>query len=168
MEKVVATLARMDVSLHPVGPDLRDRVLGLGPRPEQERFAGQPAETLPEAEADPQRHAIAILENGEPVGFCVLHRGPGPGGLAPTPCDVLLRGFFVDAAAQGRGIATRALVGLPGFVAEHVPGARRIVLTVNTRNPAAIRTYAKAGFLDRGELYHGGAHGPQHILELSL
>jgi RimJ/RimL family protein N-acetyltransferase len=158
----------MDVSLHPVRPDLRDRVLGLEPRPDQTRFAGSALQTLPEAETDPRRHPIAILEGGEPVGFCVLHRGPGPGGLAPTPADVLLRGFFVDAAAQGRGIATRALVGLPRFVAEHVPGARRIVLTVNTRNPAAIRAYRRAGFLDRGDLYHGGAHGPQHILELAL
>jgi RimJ/RimL family protein N-acetyltransferase len=158
----------MDVSLHPVGSDLRDRVLRLGPRPEQERFAGAPAETLPEAEADPRRQPVAILADGEPVGFCVLHRGPGPGGLAPTAGDVLLRAFCVDAEAQGRGIATRALSRLPGFVSEHAPGARRIVLTVNTRNPAAIRAYRKAGFLDRGELYHGGAHGPQHILELAL
>ena len=158
----------MDVSLHPVGSDLRDRVLALGPHPEQVRFAGHPAETLPEAESDPQRQPVAILADGEPVGFCVLHRGPAPGGLAPTPRDVLLRGFFVDAAAQGRGIATRALTGLPRFVADHAPGARRIVLTVNTRNPAAIRAYRKAGFLDRGELFHGGAHGPQHILELAL
>jgi RimJ/RimL family protein N-acetyltransferase len=156
------------ITLQPVGSDLRDRVLALGPRPEQARFAGRPADTLPEAEADPQRQAVAILADGEPVGFCVLHRGPGPGGLAPTPREVLLRGFFVDAAAQGRGIATRALSRLPGFVAQHAPGARRIVLTVNTRNPAAIRAYGKAGFLDRGELYHGGAHGPQHILELAL
>jgi RimJ/RimL family protein N-acetyltransferase len=158
----------MDVSLHPVGPDLRDRVLALGPRPDQRRFAGHPAETLPEAEADPRRHAVAILEAGEPVGFCVLHRGPGPGGLAPAPPGVLLRGFLVDAAAQGRGIATRALTALPRFVAQHAPGARRILLTVSTRNPAAIRAYRKAGFLDRGELYHGGAHGPHHILELAL
>jgi RimJ/RimL family protein N-acetyltransferase len=95
-------------------------------------------------------------------------RGPGPGGVAPEPSDVLLRGFFVDAGAQGRGIATRALTRLPHFVAEQAPGARRIVLTMNTGNPAAIRAYRRAGFLDRGQLYHGGAHGPQHILELAL
>jgi RimJ/RimL family protein N-acetyltransferase len=158
----------MDVSLHPVGPDLRDGVLALGPRPDQRRFAGAPADTLPVAEADPRRQPVAIVADGEPVGFCVLHRGPGPGGLAPARSDLLLRAFFVGAAAQGRGIATRALRGLPGFVAQHVPGGRRIVLTVNTSNPAAIRAYRKAGFLDRGELYHGGAHGPQHILELAL
>jgi RimJ/RimL family protein N-acetyltransferase len=158
----------MDVTLHALGPDLRARVLALGPRPEQERFAGAPVETLPEAEADPQRQPVAIVADGEPVGFCVLHLGPGPAGLAPAPSDVLLRAFFVDAQAQGRGIATRALRGLPGFIGRHAPGARRIVLTVNTRNPAAIRAYRKAGFLDQGELYHGGAHGPQHVLELAL
>jgi len=158
----------MDVTLVAVGPDLRDRILGLGPRPEQTRFAGRPTETLPEAEADPHREPVAILEAGEPVGFCVLHRGPGPDGLAPAPTDVLLRGFFVDAAAQGRGVATRALTRLPGFVAVRHPRARRIVLTVNTRNAAAIRAYRKAGFRDHGELYHGGAHGPQHVLELDL
>jgi RimJ/RimL family protein N-acetyltransferase len=158
----------VEVSLHPVGSDLRDRVLALGPRPDQLRFAARPAETLLEAEADPQRQPVAILADGEPVGFCVLHHGPGPAGLAPTPADVLLRGFLVDAAVQGRGIAGRALTRLPSFVAEHAPGARRIVLTVNTRNPAAIRAYRKAGFLDRGQLYHGGAHGPQHVLELAL
>jgi RimJ/RimL family protein N-acetyltransferase len=158
----------MDVSLVAVGPDLRDRILGLGPRPDQARFAGQPSETLPEAEADPQRRPVAILEAGEPVGFCVLHRGPGPDGLAPAPSDLLLRGFFVDAAAQGRGVATRALTRLPAYVTEQLPGVQRIVLTVNMRNPAAIRAYRKAGFRDHGELYHGGAHGPQHVLELDL
>src|SRR4051812_42150593 len=62
--KAVATLAAMDVSPAPVGPDLRDRVLGLAPRPDQTRFAGRPSETLPEAEADPRRGPVAILEAG--------------------------------------------------------------------------------------------------------
>lgn len=158
----------MDVRLAPVHPDLRTALLRLAPRPEQERFAGRLAEALPAAEADPEREPVAILEGDEPVGFFVLHRGPGAGVLAPEPRDVLLRAFLVDAAAQGRGIATRALARLPDFVAERLPGARRIVLSVNLRNPVAIRTYARAGFADTGELYHGGAAGPQHVFELWL
>src|SRR6478609_7002547 len=101
----------MDIRLVPVRPDLRDRLLGLGPRPDRE--------------------PVAILEGDEPVGFFVLHRGPGAGVLAPEPRDVLLRAFLVDAAAQGRGIATRALARLPDFVARRLPGVRRIVLSVN-------------------------------------
>jgi RimJ/RimL family protein N-acetyltransferase len=159
---------RMDVRLAPVSPELRDRLLKLAPRPDQERFAGRLTETLPAAEADPEREPVAILEDGEPVGFFVLHRGPAAGVLAPERRDVLLRAFLVDAAVQGRGIATRALAALPDFVAEHVPGVRRIVLSVNTRNPVAIRAYQRAGFADSGELYHGGASGPQHVFELWL
>jgi RimJ/RimL family protein N-acetyltransferase len=158
----------MDVRLAPAGPDLRDRLLRLAARPEQEQFTGRLAETLPAAEVDPDREPVAILEDGEPVGFFVLHRGPGAGVLAPAPRDVLLRAFLVDAAAQGRGIATRALAALPDFVADHLPGARRIVLSVNVRNPVAIRTYKRAGFADSGALYHGGAAGPQHVFELWL
>lgn len=158
----------MDVRLAPVVPELRERLLELAPRPEQERFAGPLAETLPAAEADPEREPVAILEGTEPVGFFVLHRGPAAGELAPEPRDVLLRAFLVDGAAQGRGIATRALAALPAFVAERLPGVRRIVLSVNVANPIAIRTYARAGFADSGRLYHGGMAGPQHVFELWL
>jgi RimJ/RimL family protein N-acetyltransferase len=158
----------MQVSLAPARPELRERLLGLAPRPDQERFAGRLADTLPAAEADPEREPVAILEAGEPVGFFVLHRGPAAGELAPEARDVLLRAFLVDAGAQGRGIATRALAALPDFVAAHLPGAHRIVLSVNVRNPVAIRTYARAGFADTGRLYHGGMAGPQHVFELWL
>jgi RimJ/RimL family protein N-acetyltransferase len=158
----------MDVRLAPVGRELRERLLALAARPEQERFAGRLTETLPAAEADPEREPVAILEGGEPVGFFVLHRGPAAGELAPERRDVLLRAFLVDAAAQGRGIATAALAALPDFVAERLPGVRRIVLSVNVRNPVAIRTYLRAGFADSGALYHGGAAGPQHVFELWL
>jgi RimJ/RimL family protein N-acetyltransferase len=156
------------VHLAPAAPDLRDRLLALAARPEQERFTGRLAETLPAAEADPDREPVAILEDGEPVGFFVLHRGPGAGALTPEPRDVLLRAFLVDATAQGRGIATRALAALPGFVDARLPGVRRIVLTVNVENPVAIRTYRRAGFADSGALYHGGAAGAQHVFELWL
>jgi RimJ/RimL family protein N-acetyltransferase len=158
----------MDVCLAPAGPELRARLLALAPRPEQERFSGRLTETLPAAEADPEREPVAILEGDEPVGFFVLHRGPAAGELAPERRDVLLRAFLVDAAAQGRGIATRALEALPGFVAERLPGVRRIVLSVNVRNPVAIRTYQRAGFADSGALYGGGSAGPQHVFELWL
>jgi RimJ/RimL family protein N-acetyltransferase len=158
----------MDVRLAPAAPELRERLLRLAARPEQERFAGRLTETLPAAEADPEREPVAILADGEPVGFFVLHRGPAAGELAAERRDVLLRAFLVDAGAQGRGIATRALAALPDFVAERLPDVRRIVLSVNVKNPVAIRTYARAGFADSGRLYLGGTAGPQHVFELWL
>jgi RimJ/RimL family protein N-acetyltransferase len=157
-----------DITLRIVGPELHAAVLALAPKADQERFCGRTRETLPEAQAAPGARPVAILEDAEPVGFFALHRGPAAGALTPSDRDVLLRGFFVDAAAQGRGVAATALEGLPAFMREHLPGARRVVLTVNVRNPAAIRTYARAGFADSGVVYHGGRHGPQHVLALRI
>src|SRR3954452_21405068 len=49
---------RMDVRLAPAGPELRERLLALAPRPEQEGFAGRLTDTLPAAEADPDREPV--------------------------------------------------------------------------------------------------------------
>src|SRR3954452_10438422 len=158
----------MEVRLAAVAPELREAMLSLAPHRDQERFAGRLADTLPAAEADPDRTPVAIVADGEPSGFFVLHRGPAAGVLAPEPRDLLLRAFLVDIRLQGRGIATRALVVLPDFVAAQMPGIRRIVVSVSVGNPGAIRTYRRAGFADTGALYHGGAFGPQHVFELWL
>src|SRR3954469_23336241 len=62
-----ATVTLVDVRLVPVAAGLRERLLKLAPRPGQERFSGALAETLPVAEADPEREPVAILAAGEPV-----------------------------------------------------------------------------------------------------
>jgi RimJ/RimL family protein N-acetyltransferase len=143
-------------------------VLALAPRPGQRRWSGTPAETLPDAERDPDREPVAILEDGRPVGFFVLDRGPGVGAFAPDPTAVALRAFFVDARRQGHGVASRALAELPAYVRRLDPGCGQVVLSVNVANPAALAAYAKAGFRDTGRLFHGGAHGPQHVFVLDL
>ncbi len=157
----------MSVALALVGPVLREAVLALAPAPDQVRWCGLPAETLPAAEADPERLPVAILAGGAPAGFFVLHRGPGARPLAPPPGTVLLRAFFVDARAQGRGVAAGALAALPAFARAHLPGAEAIVLGVNQRNPAARRAYERAGFAATGALHHGEL-GPQDVLRLEL
>jgi RimJ/RimL family protein N-acetyltransferase len=157
-----------EISLTYVGPDLREAVLGLAPHPAQERFAGRPHEALAAADADPARRPVAILEGSAPVGLFALHHGPSAGELLADDGDLLLRGFFVDAAAQGRGVGGRALAALPGFVRADMAAVRRIVLSVNVRNPRAIRVYTRAGFSDTGALYLGGTQGPQHVLALAL
>ena len=151
----------------PVPPDgpLREAVLRLAPHPEQEPFSGRADQTLPLAERDPRRRAFALVEDGRPVGFLVLDETPSE---ALPSADLLLRGFLVDAAEQGRGVAGRMLAELPRVVAEHVPHARTVVLTVNARNPAALQVYLRAGFVDTGEPYLGGSAGPQHVLVRTL
>lgn len=148
----------------PSGP-LREAALRLAPHPEQEEFSGRADQTLPLAERHPARHPYVLLEDGAPVAFLVLDETPSE--ADPSP-DLLLRGFFVDAAAQGRGVATRAVAALPDVVRRDFPAARSVVLTVNVRNPAARAVYVRGGFVDAGELYLGGSAGPQHVLRLEL
>ena len=146
------------------GP-LREAVLRLAPRADQEQFSGRADQTLPLAERDPARHPYALVEAGRPVAFLVLD------GTAPdfaSSADLLLRGFFVDAAAQGRGVASRAVVLLRTVVARDFPSARSLVLSVNVRNPAARAVYLRCGFADTGQLYRGGSVGPQHVLWCDL
>ncbi len=148
----------------PSGP-LRDAALRLAPRPDQEEFSGRADQTLPLAKRDPARHPYVLVEGGAPVAFFILDETPP---AADPSADLLLRAFFVDAAAQGRGVATRAVRQLPGLVRRDFPSVRTVVLTVNVRNPAARAVYVKGGFVDAGQLYLGGSAGPQHVLRLEL
>ncbi len=154
-----------EISLAQVDDGLRPAVMALAPRPEQVPFSGVAAQTLPDAERTPGRHPVAVLEGGAPVGFLILDSKPGAPGRAG---DLLLRAFFVDAGVQGRGIGTAALLALPGYARAHDPAAERILLTVNIVNPSAQAVYERAGFVDTGELYHGGTLGPQRVLGLAL
>jgi RimJ/RimL family protein N-acetyltransferase len=153
------------VSLAVVTPQLKHAVRDLAPKPGQVPWSGTAASSLSLVVGHPERIAVAGLEGDQPVGFLVLDTGlesvPGPGVVG-------VRGFFVDARHQGRGIAAAMLAALPDLVRATYPEARRIALTVNARNEAARRTYLRAGFRDTGRLYHGGALGPQHVLELEL
>jgi RimJ/RimL family protein N-acetyltransferase len=144
---------------------LREAALRLAPHPEQEEFSGRADQTLPLAERDPARHPYVLVEDGTAVAFLVLDQTPTD---ADPTADLLLRGFLVDAAAQGRGVATRAVAALPDVVRRDFPSARSVVLTVNVRNPVARSVYVRGGFVDAGELYLGGSAGPQHVLRLEL
>ena len=154
-----------DVALVPVTPQLRDAVLALAPRPEQEPYSGRADQTLPFAESQPTQTPYVITERGRAVGFFVLDTAASP---ADASSDLVLRAFFVDAAAQGRGLAKAAVGLLPALVRADFPDVRRVVLTVNVRNPAARTVYLSGGFADDGELYLGGSAGPQHVLRLDL
>jgi RimJ/RimL family protein N-acetyltransferase len=149
----------------PADGPLRDAVLRLAPRPDQEEFSGRAEQTLPLAERDPARHPYAVVEDGWPVGFFILDQTSPE--FDPS-ADLLLRGFFVDASVQGRGVAGRAVAALPALVRQDFPAARSVVLSVNVRNPVARAVYLRGGFVDDGELYLGGSVGPQHVMRLQL
>jgi RimJ/RimL family protein N-acetyltransferase len=156
------------VTLSEVTPALRAQVMALAPLPEQEPFSGAARDTLPAAELTPGRVGVVALADGVPFGFLMLDVGPEVRVYAPGDGIVGVRGVYVDAASQGRGLGTEMLRALPPFARERYPGATRLALTVNTSNPRAIRVYLRSGFTDTGRFYYGGRLGPQHVLELAL
>jgi RimJ/RimL family protein N-acetyltransferase len=155
------------IELRPLEDGMRAAVLALGLGPGQEQFSGAPARTLALGDAKPSREHVVIVRGGVPVGYFQLDRDSVPG--APSGPDVIgLRALLVDVAAQGEGVASAAMAALPAYVRARFPERRRVALTVNVTNPAAIAVYRRAGFSDTGEVYLAGPAGPQHVLVLEV
>jgi GNAT superfamily N-acetyltransferase len=158
----------VSITLSEVTAALRPQVLALAPLPEQEPFSGAARDTLPTAEVTPGRLGVVALLEERPFGFLMLDVGPEVRAYAPGDGVVGVRGVYVDAGSQGRGLGTAMLRALPEFARPRYPGATRLALTVNVSNPRAIRAYLRAGFVDSGRMYYGGRLGPQHVLEMPL
>ncbi|AIF46261.1 hypothetical protein HY57_02840 [Dyella japonica A8] len=153
------------VQVVPVDASLRPALLALGVSDEQYAFVGRIDASLADAEACEGSEPMAILRNGEPIGFYRLERHARS--VADMPFDhttVGLRSFFIDARWQGQGLGALALVALMQDVARRHPAVRAMVLTVNVRNTPALALYRRAGFREAGGLYHGGRSGPQHVM----
>ncbi|MBD8882297.1 MULTISPECIES: GNAT family N-acetyltransferase [Rhodanobacter] len=151
--------------VRPVAAELREAVLRLHVRPDQDGFVSPPARTLADAERCPGSQPMAILLDDMVVGYYRIERSARSLAGYDAEAEALgLRSFQLDAAWQGRGLGARALDALLTDLAQRHPQARRIVLTVNCNNTAALALYRRAGFADSGTLYHGGRSGPQHLL----
>lgn len=158
-------------SLHtaPVTPELREAVLRLRARPDQDAFVSPPAATLADAEQCPGSEPLALQLGDVVVGYCRIERSARALTGRETDADALgLRSFQLDAAWQGQGLGGRAMAAVLDELARRHPGARRLVLMVNCRNAAALALYRRHGFVVDAGLYHGGRSGPQHLLWRAL
>lgn len=134
----------------------------------QDAFVGVPAALLATALVDPARHPMAIVADGDVVGFCILHVNAAmDAGWRDADSAVLLRGFMIDRRRQGRGygtMATLAAVERAELLARELAlPAKGVVLGVNERNVAGQVAYGRAGFTDSGQ-YLGGRSGPQRTM----
>lgn len=159
---------------------LREALLDHDLPPEQLRFTGLPAQTLPEADDDPARLPYAIVVGEETIveeqqararcaGFGVLD-GNAYGHLVDAPeRAVLLRAYYVTPQWQGRGVgrASCAPPLLDRLASTAAPHAEEIVLCVNRANLSAQRVYTAAGFAFTGTTVPGDA-GPQHVMTRPL
>jgi RimJ/RimL family protein N-acetyltransferase len=144
-------------------------VRGLRVAHDQARFVGDTAFNLGDTLRDPMSEAMAVYADDEVVGFYRLDFAPNAvvGRSLGAPA-VGLRAFVIDQRAQGRGYGTRAMTACCDDLRLRHPDRALLVLTVNVANPAAIAAYLRAGFVDTGELFHGGSAGAQHIMLYSL
>ena len=153
------------VHVRAVTQDLREAVLRLRARPDQDGFVSPPAHTLADAELCAGSEPMAILLGDAVIGYYRIDRGARSLTGRAQDADALgLRSFQLDAAWQGRGLGARAMEALLADFARRHPQARRVVLTVSRTNAAALALYRGAGFADDGALYHGDRSGPQHLL----
>jgi RimJ/RimL family protein N-acetyltransferase len=148
-------------------PDVRATLLEHTLPPEQQDFAAPAVESLPRGDGDPDWVSVAIMVEGVPVGMFALDRGGYFREFDHDPSDVLFRAFYIAPEHQGNGYAIAAVCATKAFVRQRLPDVKRVVLTVNVRNPVAIATYLRGGFAKTGE-YLGGLKGPQHVMVLEI
>ena len=97
-----------------------------------------------EVEGDPTGIAFAIVDAvlGEPVGMCGIDHW--------SSTDVVQFGYWLAPGARGRGLATRAVTLMTGWLFEL--GAARVFLTIQSENAASATVARRAGFTYEGTL----------------
>jgi len=156
----------VNLSHRPIPRDRFDLVADVSVREDQLAFSGSVADAFAESGDEIDFHGIFLGDQA--VGFYKIdtrYERIIQDRLAPL---LGLRAFMIDQREQGKGLATRAVLGLAGYLAPLYPDYDALWLTVNLKNPAAIRCYLKGGFADTGEIFPHGAAGPQHILRLGF
>lgn len=161
---MIATMPAPAVHVTPVTPALRAAVLRLRVSGAQAAFVSPPALTLPDAERGAGSQPMAILLGEVVVGYYRIERSArGLTGRAGDRHALGLRSFQIDLAHQRQGLGSGAMQALLVDLATRWPQARLLVLMASPRNAAALAVYRRAGFVDRGPLYHGGRAEPEHV-----
>jgi RimJ/RimL family protein N-acetyltransferase len=97
-----------------------------------------------EVEGDPTGAAFAIVDAalGEPVGMCGIDHW--------SSTDVAQFGYWLAPGARGRGLATRAVMLMTGWLFKL--GAARVFVTIQSENVASAAVALRAGFTCEGTL----------------
>ncbi|WP_448954683.1 GNAT family N-acetyltransferase [Labrys neptuniae] len=135
------------ISVLPVGQELRAAICALAVAPEQEDFVASNAESMEEADEWLECVPLALHADGELVGFAMYALDPDDG-------NYWIYRLMIDARYQRRGLGRAALAALVKLIT-NLHGCSRIILGVNTDNHDAARLYRSFGFVDTGEVIDG-------------
>lgn len=135
------------VSLQPLSPATRPLLATLVVSAGQRDFVASNADSLLEADTNPDCVPFAIIADDAVVGFAMYALDPDDG-------NYWIYRLMVDHRHQGRGIGTAALHRLIELMAA-LPSCPRIVLGVDPDNTVARALYESAGFKPTGQVIGG-------------
>jgi len=139
------------VRWHDLEDDARSDIRQLDLDERQIEYAGTTDVAIAICERDSAGDVagLALRSGAQWVGFLLLkRRSKAPEWAVPGAATITA--MRVHRLRQGQGIGTAALLALPAWLAANWPESSSLALSVDEENVAAIRVYAKAGFVDRG------------------
>lgn len=136
-----------EVTLHRItSANFRDTV-AVRARRDQSRWVGPVERYLTLCTYGGVWSPLAIVAGGEVVGFAMWARDPADG-------SYWIGGFQIDRRRQGQGLGRPALDAIIALLRTK-PGCRQIALGFDPDNSVARRLYARAGFVETGEIDDG-------------
>ena len=114
----------------------------------QQIYSSLPKSVLDDALNDENRVAnIAMNQEGQVVGFFVLHQYYQHEGHDTPENVVYVRSLSVNEKYQGHGYGTKMMMFLPQYVQELFPDFNHLYLVVDAENKGAWNVYERAGFM---------------------
>lgn len=132
----------------------REKLMDIEVHSEQRRFAGDMSSALYillSVESDDMRGVVLLLDD-VPQAFLLLQRGAFLPPWAEADAATL-SSLQVDRRQQGRGLGRFCMAALPSLVRTLWPDVRRLQLSVDPQNHAALGFYQATGWVDRGNGY---------------
>ena len=139
------------ITLREITQDNAESVLALRTTPEQEWFVTSVADSLAEADANPQGNPWfrAVYADGQPVGFVMLSWD-----VEPQPPDIngpwFLWKLLIDHRHQGKGYGREVVRQILELVRDH--GATELLTSHLPCEGGPTGFYTRLGFVPTGEL----------------
>ncbi|MEG0861871.1 MAG: GNAT family N-acetyltransferase [Pseudomonas sp.] len=132
----------------------REQLIDIQMHPEQQRYAGDIASALYvllSTDSDDIRGVVLLLD-ALPRAFLLLQRGAFLPPWAQLDAATI-NALQVDRRFQGCGVGRFCMQALPGLVRALWPEVRRLQLSVDPDNHAALALYRGSGWIDSGDGY---------------
>ncbi|UEX90668.1 GNAT family N-acetyltransferase [Staphylococcus ratti] len=137
-----------DITIHLYEEQYREALSQFQLNERQRIYSSLPKEVLDDALNDPNRVAnVALNDDGDVVGFFVLHQHYQHEGYDTPEEVVYIRSLSINERYQGNGYGTKIMMNLPEYVQSVFPDFGHLFLVVDAENEAAWNVYERAGFM---------------------